>query len=298
MFLIVGTALVTAAAVALECPVKVVLQKAYRLVDGEGEDVGSYTVDFDSYDDDIIMVEELEAAFGDKRAGYSSSVTFSPDVDGLMRPTKATAATSVDGETCMTGTVTFEEKTWQFYCKGLRNKRTGEPIVPPRVYEKDDLPMLDKLIVFPQALVYMGPIWLPEDGEMAVVIAEFPDDLGAPELIEFKTDARLSRRVFDDEGGFAIELFKTQQDPEQFEGTKESLAARVEYDDQGDVVSTKLFPRWRMVERDEDDEADKAVESNEIRKAREAHAAAEAALKVLREQAAEAESTESEETDE
>ena len=293
MLTIVGAAIVLAVgvAVALECPVEGLLQKSYDLVDESGEEVGSYSVNFDGYEDDVIMTDELSVSYGGKTVGYQGSVTFSPDADGVMRPAEGSVSTFVEGELCMTGAVTFEEATWRFTGEGLRNKRTGKLIIPPRVYEKDELPLPETLIVFPQALIYLGPILQPETGDQPVVIADFPDDIGAPELITFHSKGRLSRQSFDDEGGFAVELFLTEADPEQFDGNRERLLSRIEYDSQGDVVSAKVFPNWQMVERDEEGIDDAAAEAR--RAEAEARAAVEEALEALKRELEEAEAADS-----
>ena len=194
-------------------------------MDGDDKEVGSYAVDFDGYDDEVIMTDELTVALGDRAAGFRSSVTFVPDDQGVMRPDVASATTFVDGEPCMRGTVTFGEATYRYSGEGVMDAASGDPIDPPVTFEQGAEPKPGPLIVFPQALVFMGPVWQPEAGEQVVVIAEFPDDIAAPELIEFEADCRLVRTAPDDVGNFAIELIGR------------------------DCVSLTLFPNWRMVDR-------------------------------------------------
>ena len=257
---IVGVTLVlaVAAAVALECPVKVLFQKFYRLVDDEGEDVGSYAIDFDGYEDDVIMADELEVTVRERSIGYRSSGTFSPDADGVMRPTVMSASTFIDGNQCMRGTVTFEETTYRYFGEGVLDKRSGEAIDPPATFEQEDISKPGPLIVFPQALIFLGPVWQGEDGEQPVAVAEFPDDIGAPELITIKEDYRLVRQSLGDEGGFAIELLGPED---------ETPMCRAEYDSDGECVSLKLFPKWDMAECDEDGEI---IEADEVEDADEA----------------------------
>ena len=226
-------------AMALECPVKVLMEKSYHLLDDDaGEQIGSYSVAFDSYEDEVIMVDEFEVIHRDRLVGYNASVTLGPDGDGVMRPREASISTTVEGEPCMTGTIRLDETTWRYSGEGVRDAGSGEELDPPATFEKEDIPRPEMLIVFPQTLIYFGPVWLPENGERVIAFAEFPVDIGPASLIDIREDFRLIRLPFGDEGGFVIELTKPNHKPK----------CRAEYDADGNCTSLNLFPNWGMAE--------------------------------------------------
>jgi len=84
---------------------------------------------------------------------------------------------------------------------------------------------------------------LPKAGELEnVVFVEFPDDLGAPELINFKEGYRLVRGQPDEKGEYDMKIYSPHSD-------KSISHIRFNKDDQ--VVSMAWFGKMKLVEIEE-----------------------------------------------
>jgi len=154
----------------------------------------------------IEIVEFLSMDYRGKRAAYKSAVVYSSNP--AIIPEKGAAETRIDGKVCMKGTVTFSDKTYSYECTGFTNERTGEALDPPRKFEKKDVPTPQGVLIFQSAVPTIAPRILPKEGELKnVVFVEFPDDIGAPELITFKTGHRLVREAADEKGEYIIKLY-------------------------------------------------------------------------------------------
>ncbi len=147
----------------------------------------------------IEIFETLSLAYRGKRVTLSSSMVYR--TDPAVEPLKATAETMVEGKTCMTGVVEFGEKTVTASCTGHLDPRTGKEITPPTEYSWDDVPKPEGALIFQAAVPVLAPQLLPTTGVLDdVVFVEFPDDIAAPELVNFKEGCRLVRSEPDKDG--------------------------------------------------------------------------------------------------
>jgi hypothetical protein len=223
-------------------PDTLVCNKRYKVVSAEGDhEIGTYEIKAVSRGRDRKMeiAESLSLDYRGKKAEYKSTVIYgntSPPV-----PENGAVETKVDGKTCMKGTVTFSEKTLSFECSGLLDKRTGEAIDPPKKFEKKDLPKPEGALIFQSALAVIGPRLLTKEGTLQkVVFVEFPDDLGAPELINFKKGYRLVRGKQDAQGEYHLEIYSA---------LSEDSISKIRFDKNDQIVSISSFGnKMKLVE--------------------------------------------------
>ena len=183
------------------------------------------------------ITEELALELKGKKLGYTSTVVYADGPENA--PVKADAKTTFEGKPCMTGEVKFRDETMSYSCRGLLNLRGGDKIEPPKEYKKTDLPKPGGALVFQSALPVLGPRILPMQGEKEIVWVEFPDDLAAPELINFKKGHRLVRTAPDAEGRYFIRAFGPNSD---------KPVSNVEFDKADNLVSFPGFSKWKLVE--------------------------------------------------
>lgn len=159
----------------------------------------------------IEIVESWSLDYRGKQVDIKSTVVY--ENTSPFAPKKGTVETKIDGKTCMKGTVTFSEETVDFECKGFLDKRTGKALDPPKSFAKKNQPVAEGVLIFQSALLVIGPRILPKEGELKnVVFVEFPDDLGAPELINFKEGYRLVRGQPDEKGEYDMRLHGPHSD--------------------------------------------------------------------------------------
>lgn len=188
---------------------------------------------------EIEIVESFTLDYRGMKASMSSTVTYK--TEPKLVAVGGTTETKIDGKTCMTGSVTLHGKTIDIQGKGFLNKRTKAAIVPPKVFGRKDWALPKGVVIFQSALPVVGPRLLPKEGELKdVVLAEFPDDIGAPELITLKEGTRLVRGAADAQGEYDLELFSKEDVERSF------AKYRMNKDDQ--VISAVLFWKLKLVE--------------------------------------------------
>ena len=223
---------------------KIICKKKFKLVAPNGDkEIGTYAIwaiQEKGPDKHINITETVSINYRVKKIEYKSSVIYSsiPPIS----PESATAITKVDGKVCMKGSATFSEKTISFECAGFLNKRTGEPIDPPEHFEKKNEPKPKGVLVFQSALIAIGPKFLPKEGELKdVVFVEFPDDIGLPELINFKEGCRLVREKPDDKGEYNMKVYSPR-----FNG----IISQIRYNKRDHIVSIISFGKMKFREVD------------------------------------------------
>jgi hypothetical protein len=221
---------------------KIICKKEYKIVAPNGEkEMGTYgilAVQKKGAEKNINITETVSMDYRGKKVEYKSTVTYNSK--SPISPENATAETKVDGKVCMKGTVTFSEKTISLECTGFLNKRTGKVIDPPKRFEKKDEPRPKGVLIFQSALAAIGPRLLPKEGELKnVVFVEFPDDIGAPELINFKEGYRLVREKPDDKGDYRIRISSPHSDESRLQ---------VRYNKNDQIVSIASFGKMKLKE--------------------------------------------------
>ncbi|MDC3335384.1 hypothetical protein OAV71_02650 [Opitutales bacterium] len=224
---------------------KIICNKKYKIVAPNGDkDMGTYgilAVQKKWPEKNINITETMSMDYRGKKAEYKSSVIYNSNPP--ISPESATAETKVDGKVCMKGTVTFSEKTVSFNCTGFLNKRTGEAIDPPKKFEKKDQPKPQGVLIFQSALPTIGPRLLSKEGELKdVVFVEFPDDIGAPELINFKEGYRLVREEPDDKGEYNLKIYSPHS---------EDSISHIRYNKNDQIVSIASFGKMKLREVEE-----------------------------------------------
>jgi hypothetical protein len=206
----------------------------------DGSKVGDYSIKAVVSKDKkrIEISETMIMKYRGKTVGLKSTVVCA-NKDGFT-PIEGSVKTTLDKKTCMTGTVKFSPmgKTIDYACIGHLNKRTGIAFNPPKNYVKTAVPVALGTLVFQSAIPSIGPRILPAEGEMEdIVFFEFPDDIGAPELITVKTGYRLTRGAADKNGQYDIQLFG--------KNSKKSIAS-YRFDKNNQVVSMDLWGKVKL----------------------------------------------------
>ena len=220
---------------------KVICDKQYTVISPQGEqEMGTFGVRAveTGPDKKIHITETLSMDYRGKKASYRSTVIYrggSPPV-----PQSATAETRLNGKVCMKGTIEFSEKTASIEGTGFLDVRTGETLRPPKTFGKKDEPKPEGVLIFQSALPTIGPRILPKPGELKdVVFIEFPDDVGAPELANFKKRYRLVREKPDENGEYDMKLYRPHSD--------ESIS-HIRYDKNDQIVSFTAFGKVKFRE--------------------------------------------------
>lgn len=221
---------------------KPLFDKKYKLTAPDGEqDLGTYELKTVARPSDkrIDITESASIHVRGSRLEFQSVVTYG--TAGSPVPEKGTTETKIDGKICMQGTVAFTEKTFHLECIGLMEKRTLEAIDPPRKFEKQDLPKPPGVLLFLSALAVIGPRLLAKEGTLENVhLVEFPDDIGAPELINLEEGHRIVRGKPDAQGAYDMELFSPYA---------EDSILKVRFDAKDRVVQIPTFAnKWKLVE--------------------------------------------------
>lgn len=192
---------------------KTICDKQFKIVSPDGEhELGTYSIKATTKEagSKIEIVESVALDYRGKKVEMKSVVIY--DNASPASPLKGTAETRLDGKACMKGTVTFSGKTVDIEGTGLLNPRTGAAIDPPRKFEMKGQPVAEGVLVFQSALPAIGPRILPKEGELKnIVFVEFPDDLGAPELVTFKEGYRLVREKPDENGEYVLKMYSPFQ---------------------------------------------------------------------------------------
>jgi len=223
----------------------VICAKKFKVLSKKGEGkVGAYSIKAVASKDkkQIEISETMTLSSRGKAMGFRSTVIYAAK-DSLV-PLEGSVETTLGDKICMTGTVKFSRtgKTVDYECAGHLNKRTGQAVNPPKRYAKKDNPVALGTLVFQSAIPAIGPRILPAEGELKnVVFVEFPDDLGAPELINFKAGHRLVRGKPEKTGQYDIQLFSSQ--------SKDSIAS-YRFDRNNQVISMDLYGKFRMRQAD------------------------------------------------
>ena len=196
---------------------KEILNRSFRILSPpDDKEIGTYALKAfeEKKSRTIRFAETFTYPYRDKNAGFESTVLFK---DGPALTLKSgSVETKVDGKVCMRGSFTISstlgKRMIEGECTGFLNKRTGEAVDPPKKYPMPGTPLPEGQLVFPFMLMATGPRILPKEGELNnVVVVEFPDDIGAPELINFKENGRLERKKPDAKGEYDLNLYSRRQ---------------------------------------------------------------------------------------
>lgn len=197
---------------------KEILNKSYQVLAPTGDKkLGTYTLKAveEKKSRTIRFSETLTMPHRGKNAGVESTVIFKDDPALTLK--SGFLETKVDGKLCMRGSFTISStlgrRMIEGECTGFLNKRKGyeEAFDPPKKAPRASRPLPKGLLVFPFILMVTGPRILPEEGELNnVVVVEFPDDIGFPELISFKEKGnhfRLERKNPNKKGEYDLNLY-------------------------------------------------------------------------------------------
>ena len=213
--------------------------KKCRIVSPDGEiRLGTYIIKAVSKNEEqkIEIIESLSMDYGGKKVEYTSTVVYRSGT--LVTPESGMAETKMNGKTCMQGSVTFSENTYEYEGKGFLNKKTGEAIDPPRKFEEKDQPLPEGMLIFQSALPAISPRILPKEGELKnIVFVEFPDDLGAPELICFKEGHRLVREKPNANGEYYMNIYGPDS---------EDCISNIRFNKEDQIVSMKPFGKIKI----------------------------------------------------
>jgi len=193
---------------------KVTFEATFDLMMSQGIEpetsTGTYSVKVVETEGRVTIHDTMAMKGREGRAmGYVAQVTY--DVtDESPRPIEAQATTNIGGEPCMTGTVKVAADKVTYSGVGIRD-RQGEPIDPPQEFagefaEKEKLD--GKPLVFQSATAIIGARLLKAPGKMEVLVAEFPDDIDAPELVTIKDGHTLVRSEAREDGTFEIHMMR------------------------------------------------------------------------------------------
>ncbi|MDP6635565.1 MAG: hypothetical protein QGG42_11735 [Phycisphaerae bacterium] len=186
----------------------------------------------------IVITETMTLSVRGKTFAYKSTLVCA-DKDGVS-PLEGSVETRLGDKICMTGTVKFSPtgRTFDYECTGRLNAKTGQALNPAKKYDKKGRAAPAGMLVFQSAVPSIGPRILPAEGELEdIVLVEFPDDVAAPEIINFKTGNRLVRSKPDAGGGYEIQLFGPR--------SKNTIAS-YRFDKNNQVVSMELFGKFSL----------------------------------------------------
>ncbi|HUW20201.1 MAG TPA: hypothetical protein VMW16_12965 [Sedimentisphaerales bacterium] len=221
----------------------VICEKRYKAVSvGDEKELGRYYVKAVTRgkNNEIEIVEQMTMDYRDKKAGYSSTVVYG--CEPQLFPLIATVETTIDGKTCMKGQVRFSKTTLSISGVGFFNKKTGAAIEPPFKFEQKDIPIPKGFMLFQSAFQVLGPKCLQTKGELKdIVFVEFPDDLGAPELINMKEGYRMVREQADDTGSYQMRIL---------DGRSDAPVVAIQFDKKDRVTSMWCFGKMKLVEVD------------------------------------------------
>lgn len=222
---------------------KIVCNKEYKIISSDAKtELGRFGIKgiFKEGEQKFAITETLSMDYQGKKVEYISSVVYKSKPS--IAPESGVAETKVDGKICMKGTVIFTEKTINIECTGFLNKRTGEAINPPKKFERKDEPRPDAVLIFQSALLAIGPKLLPREGELRdIVFVEFPDDLGAPELIKFKKGYRLVRERSEEKGEYNLKIYSPYSDNSDY---------HIRFDKDDRITSIASFGQLKLLEKD------------------------------------------------
>lgn len=190
----------------------------FKIVSPEGaNELGTYHIQAVTRESarTIEIAESMSLNYHGKEVEMKSIVTY--EDTSPVSATAGTAETRIDGKLCLQGTVTFSAQTVDIACTGFLNRWMGAAVDPPQEFDRQDQPVPDRVLVFQSAIPTIGPRLLPMEGELKeIVFVEFPDDLGAPELVTFKEGYRLVREQPDENGEYSIKMYGTRSDDSIF----------------------------------------------------------------------------------
>jgi len=224
---------------------KTICNKAYKIVaPNKGKQLGLYSINavLKKTSKKIEIVESISLNYRGKKVEIKSTVIYQNT--SPLFPIQGIAETKINEKLCMKGTVKFSEMAVEFECTGFLNKRTDKAIDPPKKFANKKQPIPEGIIIFQSALPVIGPLILPKEGELKnIVFVEFPDDIGAPELINFKKGYRLVRGKADKKGEYDLKIYNPH--------SKNSVSyVRFNKDDQ--IISIPSYGKMKLVEIEEE----------------------------------------------
>lgn len=183
--------------------------------------------------DTIILEEKFQALIKGKVARFETVVVYR--TGNPPQPQEGKAATLLGDVKLMEGKVTVaakpgEKGVAQIEVTGFadRNLKVHEPPLK----QTTEQPLPEGPILFQSALLYLAPRLLPKAGRLeGVTLAEFPDDIDFPELLNLKPGRALERTAPDPTGRWQI-LLKAPQGG----GRGEVPVARLTFDGNGALV--------------------------------------------------------------
>jgi len=187
---------------------KTLCDMKFQIMSRDGEkELGTYSIRAleKTAKNEIEITESMSLIYRKKKVDLVSTVIYESTTP--LVPKKGMAEIKIEEKSCMKGTVTFAEKTFDLESVGFLDERTGEKIEPPIKFTKKGQLLPEGILVFQSALSAIGPRLLPKEGEIEkIVFVEFPDDLGADELINFKEKHRLVREQPNEKGEYAMKI--------------------------------------------------------------------------------------------
>ncbi len=197
-----------------------------------GDEIGKRKILVTREGDMLTIAESVDMSIGGKDIGWKSTVTYSTAQP--VGPVVAAAETTTGGKPCMMVSVAFKAGQAEISATLLTDSK-GEDIDPPMKADKS-MPLAQETIVFHSALLAVGPLLLPRQGELkGVVLAEFPDDIDEP--INLKKDYKLVRTDKAD-GGYVLSLYSPNgQDP----------VYSIDFDSKGQCLCETAFNKFKFI---------------------------------------------------
>ena len=219
---------------------RVVCDKTYKLISPRDQkEIGTYRIKAIAAKatDEVLITESIAMEYRGKKAEMRSEVSYG--VGALVKPKGGAATTWINGKVCMKGSVSFGKGMVDIKSTGFLNKRTAEALDPPRAFEEKGVLLPEGTLLFQSAFPVLAPRLLPKEGELEnVVFIEFPDDLGAPELIHLKEGYRLVRGKANEAGVYTIKVIDPPED----------LIAEAKFSKDGQLLSFVSFAGMALVE--------------------------------------------------
>ena len=219
----------------------IICDKQYTVTSPDGEEeLGAYRIRGSARDEEksIEILEELAMDYRGRKIGWKSTVVYSTHPS--LTPVEGGVETTIDGAPCMRGTVTLGQHTLSLSCEGLLDKKTGKKIYPPLRIDEKGMRRPEGVMIFQSVLPVIGPRFISQEGELnGIVFVEFPDDIGAPELITFKEGYRLVRTGADEEGRYRLSILSPDSD---------EPVGEVRFDSEDRPLDISSFGKIRLVE--------------------------------------------------
>jgi hypothetical protein len=180
----------------------------------------------------LIVEEQFQALIKGKVARFDTVVVYA--TKGGPQPQEATATTALAGVKLMEGKVTFDAKGGEKAAARIQVKGFADrnlKITSPPKAQTSEQPVPDGPVVFQSALPYVAPLLVPKAGRLeGVTLAEFPDDIDFPALLNLKPGRTLERTAPDPTGRWQIVMTAPQR------GGPPAPVARMTFDEKGALV--------------------------------------------------------------